>query len=300
MLEWLEENIIVVAIVAAAAVLAAIVLLVLWLVASGSRRREHSRRMRAETEAAESVLALRERDGRLRIVRELHEVAAHSMSSLVRQAEGASFAAGGDPAAAGRAAASIADAARSALAELRRTVTVIGENEVNVTSQPYFKSTRELFAEMREAGLVLVYEETGHRFPVQRAAELAVHSILQEALSNALKYGGPGTQVRVSAAWRGDSLHLLIDDDGVRAQARREGLDPNEVSQQRAYDLQEDLSALTGDVAGPGISEMRERVQLFDGVFQAYPVPGVGFSVSAVFPNLRFNNGVHSVDVGSR
>jgi hypothetical protein len=43
---------------------------------------------------------------------------------------------------------------------------------------------------------------------------------------------------------------------------------------------------------------MRERVALFGGVFNAYSVPGVGFSVSAVFPSLRYDNGVHGVNLG--
>jgi hypothetical protein len=45
---------------------------------------------------------------------------------------------------------------------------------------------------------------------------------------------------------------------------------------------------------------MRERVELFGGVFNAYPVPGVGFSVSAVFPALRYDNGIHGVNLADR
>ena len=46
-------------------------------------------------------------------------------------------------------------------------------------------------------------------------------------------------------------------------------------------------------------AEMRERTELFGGVFNAGTVPGVGFSVSAIFPALRYHNGVHGVKLGS-
>ena len=40
---------------------------------------------------------------------------------------------------------------------------------------------------------------------------------------------------------------------------------------------------------------MRERTELFGGVFTVTTVAGVGFSVSAIFPALRYHNGVHGV-----
>ena len=40
---------------------------------------------------------------------------------------------------------------------------------------------------------------------------------------------------------------------------------------------------------------MRERAELFGGILNAYAVPGVGFSIAAIFPALRYDNGVHGV-----
>jgi hypothetical protein len=48
------------------------------------------------------------------------------------------------------------------------------------------------------------------------------------------------------------------------------------------------------------MTEMRERTELFGGVFNAYTVPGVGFSISAIFPALRYHNGVHGVKLEAR
>lgn len=302
MFEWLEANSLIVAQALAVAsvvlLLAGIVLLVLWLRARSGRRREQAERVEAQRSAIDVDLQLREQLGRLRMVRELHEVAVHSVSVIISQADGARYAAETDPGAAVRSAAVIAGTASKTLADLRRVMTLVREGEANATPQPKLRTARDLFKVMRDAGLIVVFEETGTPFDLHQGAELAVYRILQESLSNALKYGGDGTEVTVSFTWRDESFQVLVDDDGVRAKARRDGLDPNELSKERTYSIDEDLGALTETITGPGITEMRERAALFGGVFNAYTVPGVGFSISAVFPALKYDNGVHGVNLG--
>lgn len=304
MIEWLTANAFLAAQVAAVAaavlLVLAVVFLILWLRARRRFRRQSALLVHAERDAIDLELAVREHLGRLRIVRELGDVAVHSTSSIVTQADAARHASASDASAAVRAAAAMGDTARKTLADLRRIITVVREGEADAAPQPRLKSASDLLKVMRDAGLSIEFEEVGTAFPLQMGAELAVYRILQESLSNALKYGGEGTQVKVSFTWRDESLQVLVDDDGVRAQARREGLDPNDVSRERAYSIDEDLGALTEVVTGPGITEMRERTELFGGVFNAYSVPGVGFSVSAVFPALRYDNGVHGVNLGGR
>jgi signal transduction histidine kinase len=278
----------------------ALLFLVLFLAARASRRRQRDLRAEAESDHLALRLSLDEQTARLRIIRELHEVAVHSVSVIISQAEGAKYSGEQDPSAAVRAVGVIADAARSTLADLRRVMIVVREGEADVAPQPRLKSARDLFKVMREAGLVIETEETGDRFEVRQGAELAIYRILQEALSNALKYGGEGTRVRVSFTWNAEGLGLRVDDDGVRAIDRRAGLDPNAVSRQRAYNIDDDLGALTEVLTGAGITEMRERAALFGGVFNAYSVPGVGFSVAAVFPELKYHNGIHGVNLDPR
>lgn len=301
--DWVAENsdLLLIALAAASAVLLVLclVLLIAWLRARRVRTGHHEDRVDAELDRIDLELSLAEQTGRLRIIRELHEVAVHDVSVIISQADGARYASQTDPSAAVRSVAVIADAARDTLADLRRVMTVVREGEADVAPQPGLKSMRDLFRVMREAGLVIAFEELGEKFELKQGAELAIYRILQESLSNALRHGGEGTEVKVTFTWTDDSLQVLIDDDGIRAAARRAGLDPNEVAQQRGYDLADDLSALTGVVSGTGITEMRERALLFGGVFQATTVPGVGFSVSVVFPALRYHNGIHGVNLGS-
>lgn len=299
--DWIEQNWFLVGVVLASAagflLLVSIVLLLLW---QGARRRwnaEREARVALERERIDLELSLGELSGRLRIIRELHEVAVHDMSVIIGQADGARYAGETDPTAAVRATSVISDAARSTLADLRRVMTLVRDGESAIDTQPELKSTRELFKVMREAGLVVDFEETGKHFELKAGAELAVYRILQESLTNALKYGGTGTEVRVVFTWTDEGFQVRIDDDGVRNETRLSGQDPNEIAQQRTYDIDEDLDALTGVATGPGMSEMRERTELFGGVFTATCVPGVGFTISASFPALRYHNGIHGVNL---
>lgn len=299
--DWVAQNsgMLLIALAATSAILlvVALVLLVAWLRTRSVRTGHHERRAGAELDRIDLELSLAEQTGRLRIIRELHEVAVHDVSAIISQADGARYASQTDPTAAVRSVAVIAEAARSTLADLRRVMIVVREGEADAAPQPGLTSMRDLFRAMREAGLAIVFEEIGEKFPLGRGAELAIYRILQESLSNALKHGGEGTEVRITLTWTGDSLQLLVDDDGVRAAARQAGLDPNDPTNLRGYDLSDDLSALTGVIAGSGITEMRDRALLFGGVFHAHAVPGVGFSVSVVFPALKYHNGIHGVNL---
>jgi signal transduction histidine kinase len=274
------------AVASAVLLLVAITLLVLWLLASRGRRREATVRADAERARLDLDSLLAEQTARLRMVGELGEVAVSSISAIVRQADGARYAAESDPGAAVRSAASIAEAARATLDDLRRVTDIVRHGEADAGAQPGIKTARELFRVMREAGLEIRFEETGERFELKSGAELAIYRILQESLSNALKYGGEGTSVTVAFRWSDDGIRVLIDDDGIRASTRREGEGPGSASRS-GYTADEDAAALTSTPSGPGITEMRERAELFGGVFHAETVPGVGFSVAVTFPALR-------------
>ena len=271
-------------------VVIALVLLVAWLHARARARRSSFDRAAAERQRIDLELSLAEQTGRLRIIRELHEVSVHALSVVISQADGARYASTLDPSAAARSTEVIAESARATLGDLRRIMALVREGEASAAPHPRLGSTRELFAVMRDSGLDVVFEESGEPFDLKHGAELAIYRILQEALSNTLSYGGPGTQVRVSFTWGDDGLHVRVDDDGIRASARRDGLDPNDASVV-AYTIDDDLAALTVEPTGRGISEMRSRAELYGGILTASTVPGVGFSLSAVFPALRFDSG---------
>lgn len=301
MIDLIEDNPLLSAgILAAIAVLAIAAFLVSQIVHQVSVRRravERARVLEIEKAKLELEVTVAEQSGRLRIIRELHEVSVHEMTVLISQADGARYAGAKDPKAAVRAAAVIGESARNHLANLRRVMSVVREGEAAVETQPELKSTRDLLKVMRDSGLVITFEENGERFEMTPGAELSVYRILEEALTNSLRHGGEGTEVRIVFTWTDEAFQLMVDDDGIRSASRREGLDPNEISRNGGYELDDDLMALTGVVSGAGITEMRERAELFGGVFTANAVPGVGFTVSASFPSLRYHNGIHGVNL---
>ena len=273
---------------------AVVVLLVLWIRERARHRSLRGRREEAEWDRIDRELELAEQAGRFRIVEELGDVSVQSVSRLVSQAAGLRYSAG-DADAVQRAGAGLEGAARDALADLRRLQTVVREGAMAGLPQPSLPSARDLLRLMREAGLDVSFTESGERFALRPGAELVVFRILQTSLENALTHGGPGTVVTAAFAWTQDGLQVSVDDDGIRAAARRLGLDRAGVDQVTAYSIDDDLRAVTEHFEGAGLNELRERAALFGGVLTAKTVPGVGFSLSVVFPALRHHNGIHGV-----
>lgn len=276
---------------------AALVFLTLWLVERRRLRRLRDSREESEWDRIDRELELAEQAGRFRIAAELGDVAVQTVTRLVGQAEGIRYAASTDADAAARSTPALETTAREALADLRRLQNVVREGQDAAQPQPRLHSARDLFRIMRDAGIEVTFTETGESFALRQGAELAVFRILQTSLENALTHGGPGTRVNVSFTWTQDGLQVSVDDDGIRAAARRQGLDRAGVDQATAYSIEEDLRAVTEHFEGAGLNELRERAALFGGVLNAKAVPGVGFTLSVVFPALRHHNGVHGVDL---
>lgn len=242
---------------------------------------------------ADLELRLAEQSDRMKLIAEVHDAAAATITSLISQAEGARFGATSDPQVASRAAAAIAETARGALNDMRRVVNVARDGVSEVDDRPSLTSMHDLFEAMSESGIVVKYEESGTSFDLAPSAELALYRIVQEGLNNSRTHGGPGTTVKVSMAWTKQGLQLRLDDDGIRAKRR---FSAEEAS---GYTIQDDQAALVEVLNGRGLQEMKTRTEAFGGVFSVHRVPGVGFSVSAAFPTLRFHNGIHGVNVRS-
>jgi signal transduction histidine kinase len=270
-----------------------IILLTGWRAARRRGDRADSERAGAERARLDAEMALAEQTNRLRIIRELHEVAAHSLSVVISQADGARYAAQRDPSAVGRSASVIAETTRSTLADLRRVMRLVGEGESTESEGARLDAAHELIDIMRDQGLDIILEESGDAFPLTPGAEIAVYRILQQALTSALGSGGPGTEARVFLSWSEHGVQLRVDDDGIRARARGTG----ETQSPNVTTPEADLAALVSPVEGRGIDEMRARAELYGGILSVTTQAGVGVSVSVVFPSLRHHNGIHGVDL---
>ncbi|MGV9307725.1 sensor histidine kinase [Nonomuraea sp. NPDC003727] len=200
---------------------------------------------------------------RARIARELHDVVAHNVSVIIVQADGASYAIDTDPEQARQAVHAISKTGREALAEMRRLVGVLRENAADpageaadYTPQPGLAQLEEL---VRGSGLPVDLRVSGTPQDLPEGEQLAIYRLVQEALTNTLKHGGPGARATVEMEYGRGELVVRITDNGRGAAAPR-------------------------GVGGHGLLGMRERVSMYGGAVQAAPRPGGGFEVLARLP----------------
>ncbi|XRQ06529.1 sensor histidine kinase [Actinomadura welshii] len=198
---------------------------------------------------------------RARIARELHDVVAHNVSVIVVQADGASYAIDTDVGRARQALDTISSTGRLALAEMRRLLGVLRENDdVGVFApQPGVAELNELVEHVRASGRPVSFHVDGTPSPMSDGRQLTVYRIVQEALTNTLKHGGPRVAVWVRLRYTDDALEVSVVDDGRGAAAPCDG-------------------------RGHGIAGMRERVAVYGGDVHAAPRPGGGFEVVARIP----------------
>jgi signal transduction histidine kinase len=217
----------------------------------------HETAVRAQ-EAQETELARATADERRRIAREMHDVVAHSVSVMVVQAGGARRILEQDPARAVEAAGRIEDVGRAALAEMRRLLGVLGHEDDGRAPQPTLRELDALVERSRAAGLPVDLTVTGDPRPLPAGMDLAAYRVVQEALTNAIKYSG-AAPTEVAVRWEPETLELAIADRGAV------------------------FRGPAGE-GGHGLVGMEERVRLYDGELRAGPRRGGGFEVVARLP----------------
>lgn len=138
---------------------------------------------------------------RLRIARELHDIVAHHIAVVNVQAGVAAHLLHNDPDGATVALGTVRDAGRSVLTELSGLLNVLRSPDDEAGSpahpQPTLRQLDQLVASFTDAGLHVTYHSSGSLALVPDAIQLAVFRIVEEALTNAHKYGDGNAIVRV-------------------------------------------------------------------------------------------------------
>ena len=206
---------------------------------------------------------------RLQIARELHDVVAHSLSVIAVQSGVGRHVIDEHPAQAKKALAAVEATSRDALSELRRMLGVLRHDDdrpASLIPAPGVSSLPALVEQVCAAGVAVSLDVQQHsaRIDLSATADLAVFRIVQEALTNVVKHAGSAA-VSVELRDEPNVLVLEILDDGG----------PGLAPYPSTFDTVE---------AHHGIIGMRERVSLFDGVFEARPRPEGGFRVFASLP----------------
>jgi signal transduction histidine kinase len=141
---------------------------------------------------------------------------------------------------------------------------------------------------MRELGYNATMKSDGIAYPINEGAELCIFKIVFEALENVKKNTTLGTSVTVDFFWTPAGLQVLVKDNGIEAKNRNSDVSLEDSS----YSAAEDLNSLVEIVDGATLRVLRERAALYEGSIDANRVPGVGFTLSAIFPNLKATAGV--------
>jgi signal transduction histidine kinase len=198
---------------------------------------------------------------RLRIARELHDVVAHTMATINVQAGVAAHVIDRQPEQAAQALEAIKRASKEGLRELRGILNVLRQaDELDERSPaPRLAQVDVLVENATRAGLPTTVTVQGQARTLAPTVDLTAYRIVQESLTNALRYAGP-TTARVTLSYTDEELQVEVLDGGRgRANGTPEG-------------------------AGHGIAGMRERAEAVGGTLIAGPGPEGGFRVQARLP----------------
>ena len=213
-----------------------------------------------ERSVAQERAAVAERQ---RVARELHDIVGHSLSVIAVRSEAAKRVGPSDPSVAIEAAEASGDIARSALADVRRVLSGLREDDTTAELAPpaSLEDLPALLAATEQVGVTInVAEPLAGADQVGAAVAISAYRIVQEALTNVIRHAGPNAKVDLRVAVDGDNLVVQVDDDGSRR------------------------PALVVSEHGTGLTGMRERVVVLGGTLEAGPAVGGGFGVRAVLP----------------
>ena len=213
---------------------------------------------RAEDERARRAVL----EERTRIARELHDVVAHHLSLIAVRAETAPYRLAGLPEPAQAEFGSLSEVAREALAEMRRLLGVLRQDQpADLAPQPSLADVPSLVGAARQAGLAVELSVPPALDHVPSGVGVCAYRIVQESLSNASQHA-PGAAVTVSVGRDSGAVLLRVaNGPGWPAGSSENHHGP-----------------------GHGLTGMRERVALLGGSLSAEPSPDGGFVVSAVLP----------------
>jgi len=215
----------------------------------------------AEHEAATARALAAER---ARIAGELHDVVTHNVSVMVVQAGAARRVLAASPGEATAALLAVEASGRTAMIELQHLLGLLSPADgmqppgaESLRPQPGLDRLQPLIDRVAAAGLPVDLTISGRPRPLPPGLDLACYRVVQEALTNVMKYAGQArTAVRLD--YRPDELIIDVTDDGPAVTAQAGG--------------------------GRGLLGLRERVSLYGGEFDAGPRPAGGWRVTARLP----------------
>ncbi|MEO3745064.1 histidine kinase [Plantactinospora sp. B5E13] len=212
----------------------------------------------AEAERRQRVAETTRTAERTRIARELHDVVTHHVTAMVVQAEAARYLTAA-PDRLDSTLTAITDTGRRAITDLRHLLDLLNPDHGTEPRTPAVGELDALVEQTRRAGQPVEFTEEGTPAQVTGSAEVTAYRVVQEALTNALKYAhGSRTRVHVRHGEKETTVEVSTDGTGTR-------------------------SASPGG-SGRGLAGLRERVDVLGGEFSAAREVGGDFVVRARIP----------------
>ncbi|WP_458245391.1 sensor histidine kinase [Streptomyces sp. MAI_2237] len=226
-----------------------------WLRSTRAAEADRRRRVAEDTRTAE----------RTRIARELHDVVTHHVTAMVVQAEAARYLTAA-PDRLDQALTAVTDTGRRAITDLRHLLDLLNPDHGTGTTAdaaeprtPPVGRLLTLVEQTRRAGQPVEFTEEGTPAESTGSADLVAYRVVQESLTNALKYAhGSRTSVQVRHGEREITVEVSTDGSGSG-------------------------TASPGG-SGRGLAGLRERVGILGGDFSADRSAGGGFVVRARIP----------------
>ncbi|MGW1184562.1 sensor histidine kinase [Streptomyces drozdowiczii] len=231
-----------------------LVLVLVWGVGAwlrATRAAEADRRIRVAEESRSAE--------RARIARELHDVVTHHVTAMIVQAEAARYLTAAPDRLDG-ALSSVTDTGRRAVNDLRHLLDLLDPGHGAGAREPSAGRIRDLVEQARRAGQDVEFSEEGSPAESAGSADLVAYRVVQEALTNALKYA-QGSRILVLVRHGGGEIAVAVDTDGSGGRAE------------------------VPAGSGRGLAGLRERVGVLGGEFSAEPGPDGGFVVRARIPS---------------
>ncbi|WP_433178626.1 histidine kinase [Actinoallomurus sp. CA-150999] len=219
-----------------------------WLRSTRAAEAERRRHVAEATRTAE----------RTRIARELHDVVTHHVTAMVVQAEAARYLTAA-PERLDQTLTAVTDTGRQAITDLRHLLDLLKPDHDTDARTPSVGEFDTLVEQTRRAGQPVEFTKEGRPAHSARSAEFVAYRVVQEALTNALKYAH-GSRTVVGVRYDEREITVQVSTDGS--------------------------GSPTGSLGGSGrgLAGLRERVAALDGEFSADARPDGGFLVRARIP----------------
>lgn len=190
------------------------------------------------------------------MARELHDTVANYLSAIALQSTGLQAREDLGPEVVRESVAAIRHSSLDGLTELRRIIGILRTVDADEELASYrLDQVPELVDRMRRVGLKIDYKVDGPERELPGPVETAAFRVVQESLTNALKYGSGAA---VALVFEADRLRLTVENE----------IDPSAAGVPRG---------------GAGLTGMTERVRLLGGTVQAGP-DGKHWRVRAEIP----------------